>query len=677
MTNAFPKENVIPFVALPLADCRNISSPVSSAGRLLLESLNQLTLSLTGRPATFLAYHPPKRLLFHLHNPVQGNPVGSKLQSFHLAQPARIWDQWTSSVFPRRKWTDYFASCSVIPSTMPMASMVAVFMSGSFLILEQPSIEKLALAALTKGLACCGNQTTGDLYAFAVRCQGEYEEELHRLLRWLTLTDTKELCVSPAMLVDLDLPPAAAGPWNSPAMNASAGWRGFRTNDAPPYVNAALEETCFTLGSSSGGVDTEDSFIADLIALRSRSRVPWVFNELLNEMDYRMGTVNPVSIPVEFHISATGNCNIECRFCSHTNGNDFKDCLSLNDLCKLDFWDWIRTLRLTSGNGEPTLNKNLMEIIRWIHRQYSHLGMNFFTNGILLDLNELMPALIEGLVLWINISLNAATRKSWRELCQADYFDRICGNLKRLRDLKHEMKIGNPAVYASMVLTSETVRELPFMPEICRELGIDRFVAIPFFALGYNVPDKFDEKQAYHHAAGIYDDLYDQAIKNAAANGISIELPLPTGQKSSDFAVETRILHDYAAIERNEWQLGKLLCSRRFSNPQGSFCHFLWRYASVTSSLAGPPGEVQRWLYPCLGPLASVMTTKEMFFHFPDRIEFEKLWQNEIFTFLRKSQHISGLCTICDFCRQRDTRQPHAIHKLKGMIKDFALPHSL
>jgi hypothetical protein len=60
--------------------------------------------------------------------------------------------------------------------------------------------------------------------------------------------------------------------------------------------------------------------MAEALAMqREVSRVPWVFNTLLNDIEYRVGTIQPRSFPPEIHLSMTGHCNIECRFCGYTH----------------------------------------------------------------------------------------------------------------------------------------------------------------------------------------------------------------------------------------------------------------------------------------------------------------------------------------------------------------------
>ena len=675
---------VMPFGVLPLKDPRSGTVPNQGVGLLILKSMSKLASSIAGTQATFLAYHPADRMLFKLDTPSSlkksnaGSPVCCSLR-----HPNR-WPRWLPTNPPwgiGGTWLGTLLHWSGASWMGTNKEPFAVFMNASFLISEEPPYAALVEASFVDGQAYSCNPCTGDLYAFALRLRVGCEDRVHSLLRRLTACPNGDRLPHecPDQPPQPQLPPARTGPWNSPVMRGVGQWRGFRPNDAPPFVNAALEELCFQDASSHPQDPPHDALglTAALTEYRERSRVPWVFNELLNEIDYRLGTVRPMSLPAELHLSLTGNCNLACRFCSRPIDGDLDDFVRLQDIRKLDFLSWVRTLRLTSGTGESTLNQHLPAIIGWIRRNFPHLGMNFFTNGILLDGRDLIPALIRGDVSWINVSLNAATRESWRERCQGDHFERVCRNLRVLRDTKLEMRAGSPLVHASIVLTRDSVHELPLMPAICRDLGIDRLVAFPFFALGFSRPGTYTEEHAYHHSRGIYDQIYEITVERARQFEVSVELPRPFSKQKAGFAIEDRILHDFAGIERHEWQLGKLLGGYEFPLPEGSFCHFLWRSAAVTSAPVSPAGPVARWLYPCLGPLAPVVMAKHLSFDFPGRVEFESLWRNPLFTFLREAQHQAGNCRVCDACRGCDTRQPQVVSNMKGLVAEFVKEHRL
>ena len=76
-----------------------------------------------------------------------------------------------------------------------------------------------------------------------------------------------------------------------------------------------------------------------------------------------------------------------------------------------------------------------------------------------------MDALV-GRVTWINVSLNAATRATWRDVCGTDGFDRLCGSVAALRDAKRATGNVHPLLYGSAVVTRRVVAELPRLPAL-------------------------------------------------------------------------------------------------------------------------------------------------------------------------------------------------------------------
>ena len=139
---------------------------------------------------------------------------------------------------------------------------------------------------------------------------------------------------------------------------------------APAAVNTAAAELC-TMPADRGDVGGDAMRLRDaLIAQRHRSAVPWVFNELANEVEWRTGCATPRSFPPEAHLSVTGLCNIECRFCSYAHDDAKRDVVTPEMVRQLTFLRHARTLRLHSGNGEPTVNRHLPEIL-WTCTQRS------------------------------------------------------------------------------------------------------------------------------------------------------------------------------------------------------------------------------------------------------------------------------------------------------------------
>jgi hypothetical protein len=302
---------------------------------------------------------------------------------------------------------------------------VRVLMNAGFLLGDPPPIQELAEAARLQAAAVAATRSTGDAYALAFRPAEMGVERLWSALRLLTAGVDQRVDAEWAHLTGVHrMAPAASGAEHSPASAGIDDLRGLRTFDAAPHVNTALAEI-LTVPEDCGPVaGRPERMAAALVRQRGASRVPWVFNSLLNEIEYRLGRVEPESVPPEVHLSVTGACNIECRFCAYEHRIARPEMVEVAQVARLDFLRFVQTFRLHSGLGEPTANRHLPALVAYVAQRFPHVGMNFFTNAVMLDRPGLVEALV-GRVRWINASLNAAGRETWRELCGADRFERV------------------------------------------------------------------------------------------------------------------------------------------------------------------------------------------------------------------------------------------------------------
>jgi MoaA/NifB/PqqE/SkfB family radical SAM enzyme len=408
-----------------------------------------------------------------------------------------------------------------------------------------------------------------------------------------------------------------------------------------------------------------------LLRQRNGSAVPWLFNALVNEIEYRTGRAVLDSYPPEVHLSATGRCNIECRFCSYTHQEAYSDFVTEEQVSHLDFLRHVHTVRLSSGLGEPTANPHLPAIINHLASAFPHLGLNFFTNGVALRRRGLIDALV-GQVAWINVSVNAASRETWKELCEQDLFDRLTEGLLALRQAKLARQTLLPVVYGSMVLTAKNLNELPRMPSLCRSLGIDRFTGIPFFSYGYDFPDRYGADESFHLCRDQYEGLYGETVEEARRHGVSIEIPLPADQKKTAFGLEVRSFYDFAGVEETPYRLGLLVDNLGYEEGGTPSCPQVYRTAYIGSRNRKHVASTgTHFLYPCLGPLAAVDFSTRTTFAFPGAEGFLSLWNHPIFVRLRGAPRSPGLSPVCDACRKMDTRDPQNFAELDKLLKEW------
>lgn len=553
---------------------------------------------------------------------------------------------------------------------------VFCFIGLHFLTLTLHYQNQLIAKVKPKGITLFGNADNQEIYGFTVVSPGYQsvftQSTLWQALKAVTTTQTEDSAILWQDLTDLKIQSLdSTGFHHSPTSQTFKKLLRRYDGNASPYLNKAFSEV-ISNNKDDLKIDNEpDQMAKSLLVYREMSSVPWIFNTWLNAIEHRLGNSHLKSFPPEIHLSLTGLCNLECNFCSYTHDSSKRDFVTLKQIDQIKDLKYIQILRLHSGLGEPTTNPNLVEIINYLSLNHPHINLNFFTNGLNLHRSGLIDALV-GQVQWINVSLNAATKQSWQKQCNLDQFNRVQQNLKQLLAAKHSKGSLWPIVFGSMVLNKSNLDDLPLMPALCHELGIDRFTAIPFFALGYADSRKYNSDMTLELCRQEYDEIYWRTVQNAKDFNISIELPLPTDQKTTRFGLEVRSVHDFASIEAHPWPLKRFVNQLNFSQINDSYCHFLWQQMAIGSTTKSSRAkDATHYLYPCLGPLANLDLSPYTNFEIGREISILGDWNNPFFTHLRKAQQQEGICKVCDLCRQKDTRNPKEFFSIEKSIQQL------
>jgi len=553
---------------------------------------------------------------------------------------------------------------------------VIFFVNPSFLLLPEPPMEEMLTVAQNHHIALKTKHCDRSLYAIAVNRSMIGHPLLNPALACLVACEdpTPEIAWSQHDNVKFIHGGRFGEHARSPAVEGVSSLHGKRSPVSPSYFNKALLEVLYAPVDTAPINGSPERMRQALLAQREHSTVPWIFNALINQIEYRMGKAVMDSFPPEVHLSMTGKCNIECRFCSYTHDEAKDDPVAIAQIETLDFWEHLHTVRLSSGLGDPMTNPDFGAIIEYLAKEFPHIDINFSTNGIGLNHNGVLEQLINR-VTYLNVSLNAATRRTWKELCRRDLFDRVCSNLKALQRAKRKAGALFPLVYGSMVLTTTNIGELPDMPGLCRSLGIDRFTGIPFFALNYKHLDKYGAAETFHQCYNEYERIYEKTIEAARKHRVSIEIPVPQNKKRVRFGVEVRGFYDFAGIEEPPSGLDTLVDDLRYEAPDRNACPEVWKIAFITNTrIDSFNRDATHYLYPCLGPLSAVDFSMTAPFCFPARDAFLALWNSPLYQRLRKAQAVPGISRICDLCRKIDSRDPSHFKKLEGLLDEAAEP---
>ncbi len=471
---------------------------------------------------------------------------------------------------------------------------------------------------------------------------------------------------------EITQPPFLTGRFSSSLQTNGAQLRPHPMS--PRYVNTAFEELIYRPAPAMPLRESDPvQWIRALDAQKKTSRVPWIFNTLINELEYRAGLSRLTSFPPEAHIAMSGCCSIECKFCSYVHQNASPEYLSLAQAKQFMPLKSLHTLRFSSGLGEPTLNPDLSEIIQWASSEFPHIILNFFTNGLLLNRKSLLNALL-GKVRWINVSLNAATSAIWQLMCGRDQFDRLTNNLTRLHEIKELHKTLLPIVHGSMVINSMNIHQLPKMPELCRRLGIDKFTVIPFYSMDFQISKKLNHQDSLENFRHQYDSLYGDTISKAEFYGVSLELPRSSRELSVRFGLEEREFFDFARVgETLPYEICNLLPLGLIEDRNSRQCPDVWRQLLIGHTYRNQMGfgRFSHFRYPCLGPLCFIDLSLSAGINPGKPHTFYDLHNHPLFVFLRESQLQPGKNNTCDLCRKIDSRNPAAYSQLMNNLSEF------
>ena len=165
----------------------------------------------------------------------------------------------------------------------------------------------------------------------------------------------------------------------------------------------------------------------------------------------RLETVIPLSTPMVLFVDPSSACNFKCKFCP--NG-DVKLIRSIgrwqgpmdmgvyrkiiDDLKEFD--ESLKVLRLYK-EGEPFLNKNFAEMIRYARKAGIAQSIDTTTNGYLLETERIKPVLDAGIDR-INISVDGLSDKQFYEFTGVKvHFDKFVENIRKMYEMKGSCEI--------------------------------------------------------------------------------------------------------------------------------------------------------------------------------------------------------------------------------------------
>lgn len=197
--------------------------------------------------------------------------------------------------------------------------------------------------------------------------------------------------------------------------------------------------------------------------------------------------------PVCVYLEVTNRCNLLCTTCPRTY-EDLEPPADMSFELFTTIVDQLPRLAraVLHGVGEPMLVNDLPRMVDYLKRRDVYVLFN--TNGTVLSERSGRALIAAGLD-ELRVSLDAATRESFKAIRGRDYFGRIVRNVSAFRALQEREGHRAPRVSAWITGLKETIRELPEFVRLAgsmgvREVYLQRLVFFDRDAIGLARPDQ-------------------------------------------------------------------------------------------------------------------------------------------------------------------------------------------
>jgi len=223
-------------------------------------------------------------------------------------------------------------------------------------------------------------------------------------------------------------------------------------------------------------MDKSKTLTSSSMPLHVHNRVPSILPEQKFLPDaYRLpkGSLRREVIedgPKVIFIEVTNRCNLLCETCPRTyfDREPLKS-LSLDEFITIaeQFPNMQRAL--LHGIGEPLLNRELPEIIKYLKRQNVEVIIN--SNGTILS-PQWQEKLIESGLDQYRCSIDGAKDETYARIRGADLLPKLKRGLGGLVKTKERLNASTPQISIWCVATRENLQELPELLRLAADLGV-------------------------------------------------------------------------------------------------------------------------------------------------------------------------------------------------------------
>jgi radical SAM protein with 4Fe4S-binding SPASM domain len=224
------------------------------------------------------------------------------------------------------------------------------------------------------------------------------------------------------------------------------------------------------------------------------------------------------ALPRSLYLESTNRCDSKCQTCIRTFQTlEPPADLTLQRVRAIVEQFPVLDRVVLHGIGEPLLNPEIFDIVAYLKTRVATVLFNSDAIGLTA---ARATRLVESGLDEYRVSMDAATRATYRTLRGVDRFDRVTGNVRRLVALQREMERATPSVSLWFTASRANVEELPAFVELASELGVAEVYVQRLVFNGLGLATEANALHGRLHARE--EELLAEAEALAARRGIAI-----------------------------------------------------------------------------------------------------------------------------------------------------------
>ena len=230
-----------------------------------------------------------------------------------------------------------------------------------------------------------------------------------------------------------------------------------------------------------------------------------VFSKLISATSQMMANPRALGHPAHLTMEISSACQLRCPLCPIGNDSLTRkaESMTMDTYKKVvdEIGDYLYHINL-NGMGEPTLNKNIVEMIEYAKAK--DIFVDLYSNFQLQN-KEMIEGLITSKLDVALIAVDGATKESYEHYRVGGQFETIKENIRYLVDARKRLNSKTPEINIQFINFDFNKKELNLMKELVKELGADNlYVKRPFMFWGSDDKEKdreFMPKDEDDHAS--------------------------------------------------------------------------------------------------------------------------------------------------------------------------------